>query len=244
MLCISRLAKNYGGVRALDNVSLTVSRGSVLGLVGDNGAGKSTLLKCITGAEYPDEGAISFCGRQLPAGDPHATRAAGIEMIYQDLNLCAQQSVAENIFLGRELSLRIAGIDLPFLDQRQMRTSAKELLSRLNAAIDVQKPVGALSGGQQQAVAIARALTFKPQLLIMDEPTAALGVRESLRVLELISTLKSEGMAVILVSHRLTDVMAVCDSIAVMRHGRLHCQVDREGTSLASLTEMILSGGE
>jgi len=241
LLRVENLHKHYGGVHALEDVSLSVGQGTVLALVGDNGAGKSTLMKCVTGSEIPDSGAIIFNDRPLPPGDPHASRLAGIEMIYQHLDLCPQRNVVENIFLGRESLKKILGASAPLLDLRGMEKTAKMLIDRLNTDIDVRRAAGALSGGQQQAVAIARALLFQPRLLIMDEPTAALGVKEAEKVLSLIRSLKQQGISVILISHRLGDVFEVADRVVLMRHGRIHEDKPVVETSLSELTQKILS---
>ena len=243
LLQIEHLHKYYGNVHALDDVSLALESGTVLGIVGDNGAGKSTLMKCITGSEKPSGGAIFFDNSPLPKGSPHASRQAGIEMIYQNLDLCLQQDVVENIFLGREKRIKVMGVEMPLLDITGMEREARTLIGRLNAEINVRKKAGALSGGQQQAVAIARALLFHPRLLIMDEPTAALGVREVAIVLDLIRALKKQGIAVILVSHRLGDIFEVADRVVLMRHGRLIEDKLIAETSLPELTQKIICGG-
>ncbi len=240
LLHINELQKHYGGVHALAGVSLTVNTGEVVGLVGDNGAGKSTLMKCITGSESPDSGTITFNDAPLSFGDPHGSRRAGIEMIYQDLNLCPQHDATANIFLGREMKGSFFGVPLPFLDLAEMEKRAQALLGGLNSEINIRKCVGALSGGQQQAVAIARALLFKPKLLIMDEPTAALGVKESARVLDLIRTLKKQGISIILISHRLGDIFEVADRVVLMRHGAVVEDKAISETSIGELTSRIL----
>jgi len=210
--------KNFGAIEALRGVTFSVEAGSVVGLVGDNGAGKSTLMKTITGIHRPDSGEIRFDGAPLAGKDPGDIRKAGIEMIYQDLALARMRDVASNIFLGRELTHNVLGLKL--IDVKRMRSEAEAMIAKLGARVkSVTQIAGLLSGGQQQSVAIARALTFNPKLVIMDEPTAALAVREIEHVLELIRTLASHGIAVILISHRLTDVFAVCDRIVVLRQG-------------------------
>jgi len=218
LLELHDVRKNFGAIEALRGVTFSVERGSVVGLVGDNGAGKSTLMKTITGIHRPDGGEIRFDGAALAGKDPGDIRKAGIEMIYQDLALARMRDVASNIFLGRELTRSVFGLKL--IDARRMRSEAEAMIAKLGARVkSVTQIAGLLSGGQQQSVAIARALTFNPKLVIMDEPTAALAVREIEHVLELIRTLASHGIAVILISHRLTDVFAVCDRIVVLRQG-------------------------
>ncbi len=231
---IHGLNKYYGGAQALKNVSFSLETGIVLGVVGDNGAGKSTLMKCITGAERPDSGFIRFNGQDV-SGRPRESRMAGIEMIYQDLNLCPQLDVAANIFLGREAAKGY------FLDNRLMRSRAQDILGRLNADILVGVSAGLLSGGQQQAVAIARALLVNPRLLIMDEPTAALGVREAGKVLGLIQSLKAEGITVIIISHRLGDIFEVADRVILMRRGEIREDKPVSQISLKDIKEKIVS---
>ena len=218
LLELHDVRKNFGAIEALRGVTFSVEAGSGVGLVGDNGAGKSTLMKTITGIHRPDSGDIRFDGASLAGKDPGDIRKAGIEMIYQDLALARMRDVAANIFLGRELTHNVLGLKL--IDVKRMRTEAEAMIAKLGARVkSVTQIAGLLSGGQQQSVAIARALTFNPKLVIMDEPTAALAVREIEHVLELIRTLASHGIAVILISHRLTDVFAVCDRIVVLRQG-------------------------
>ena len=218
LLELHDVRKNFGAIEALRGVTFSVEAGSVVGLVGDNGAGKSTLMKTITGIHRPDSGEIRFDGAPLAGKDPGDIRKAGIEMIYQDLALARMRDVASNIFLGRELTHNVLGLKL--IDAKRMRAEAEAMIAKLGARVkSVTQIAGLLSGGQQQSVAIARALTFNPKLVIMDEPTAALAVREIEHVLELIRTLASHGIAVILISHRLTDVFAVCDRIVVLRQG-------------------------
>ncbi|HRK98016.1 MAG TPA: ATP-binding cassette domain-containing protein [Alphaproteobacteria bacterium] len=234
LLRIEGLHKHYGGVHALDDVSLSVDTGTVIGLVGDNGAGKSTLMKCVTGAEKPDHGSIVFDGQPIGL-TPFDSRQAGIEMIYQDLDLCLRQDVTANIFLGREDLVHLWGMQTPFMNHKAMNESGRALIQTLNADIDVSKEAGSLSGGQRQAVAIARALLHHPKLLVMDEPTAALGVREITKVLNLIRSLKDQGITVILISHRLSDIFEVADRIVMMRHGKI---VDDNAVSETSLTKV------
>ena len=223
--------KSFGSVEALRGVTFSVEAGSAVALVGDNGAGKSTLMKTITGVHRPDQGSIRFGGESLVGVDPGEIRRRGIEMIYQDLALAKMQDVASNIFLGREPTRSILGI--PIIDRGRIEREAQAMIETLGARVpSVRLPAGVLSGGQQQSVAIARALTFKPKLVIMDEPTAALAVREIEHVLDLIRTLKGQGIAVILISHRLTDVFAVCDRIVALRQGQVIADERTEETSM------------
>ena len=223
LLETSGIRKSFGPVEVLRGVDLAVDRGEVVGLVGDNGAGKSTLMKCVTGIYTHDGGEVRFEGKAVRFTNASESRALGIEMIYQDLALAGRQDVASNIFLGREPVRRLLPW-LPFavLDRKRAEAEAEKIIERLGARIpSVRYPAGRLSGGQQQSIAIARAITFEPKLVIMDEPTAALAVREVDHVLDLIRELKRLAITVILISHRLTDVFAVCDRIIALRQGEV-----------------------
>jgi ABC-type sugar transport system ATPase subunit len=215
------LSKRFGGVHAIEQVSFELHKGEVLALAGDNGAGKSTLIKAISGVHQPDEGAIWYKGAPVTFAGPRDARERGIETIYQDLALADNLDVGENVFLGREPTTRLLGL-LPRIDRRAMREAAREVLDTLEIDIARRKlgePVRNLSGGQRQAVAIGRAIYWKAELLIMDEPTAALGVPEQRKVRELIMRLKTQGVAVIFISHNLQDIFAVADRILVLRRG-------------------------
>jgi ABC-type sugar transport system ATPase subunit len=215
------VSKRFGGVHALNRVSFEVGRGEVLALAGDNGAGKSTLIKIVSGVLRPDEGEIRYKGEPVAFTGPRQARERGIETIYQDLALADNLDVGENVFLGREPKSRVLGL-LPRIDRRAMREAAHEVLDTLDIDIPRRKlrePVRNLSGGQRQAVAIGRAIYWKAELLIMDEPTAALGVPEQRKVRELIMRLKTQGVAVIFISHNLQDIFAVADRILVLRRG-------------------------
>lgn len=212
----------FGGVEALKNVSLSVSPGEVLALAGDNGAGKSTLIKIISGVYHPHAGELFFDGAPLILRDPQDARAKGIETIYQDLALADNLDVGSNIFLGREPMHRRFGVNV--INRPQMRKVARQVLDRLDIVIPEKKlagPVRTLSGGQRQAIAIGRAIYWDARVLIMDEPTAALGVPEQRKVMELIHGLKAQGVAVILISHNLHDIFGVADRILVLRRGEL-----------------------
>ena len=205
---VQGVGKRFGGVVALEGVDLELHRGECLAVAGDNGAGKSTLIKAIAGVHLPDEGRILYKGERVRFLNPSAARAAGIETIYQDLALADNLDIGANVFLGRERMTRLFGL-LPRLDQRAMRAEARTVLEQLEIDIDPRKvglPVRYLSGGQRQAVAIGRAIFWKAELLIMDEPTAALGVPEQRKVVELIHRLKAQGAAIIFISHNLQDM--------------------------------------
>jgi simple sugar transport system ATP-binding protein len=222
ILRAENIVKRFGAVTALEGVSLRLDQGEVLGILGDNGAGKSTLMKCITGVYRSDAGEIWFDGQRRTVLHPRDSRALGIEMIYQDLALAGRQDVASNIFLGREPMWKVPGLPIRLIDWRRMEREAEAIVLRLGARIgSVRLRTDRLSGGQRQSVAIARALTFKPRLVIMDEPTAALAVREVNHVLELIRELRGQKIAVILISHRLTDVFEVSDRIVTLRQGEV-----------------------
>jgi ABC-type sugar transport system ATPase subunit len=220
ILSVRGLAKQFGGVRALDDVSFALHRGEVLALAGDNGAGKSTLIKSISGVHQPSAGEIWYRGEAVSFANPRAAREAGIETIYQDLALADNLDVGANVFLGREPMRRRFGL-FPALDRPLMREQARAVVETLDIAIhDVEVPVRALSGGQRQAVAIGRAIHWNAEVLIMDEPTAALGVPEQRKVVALIKSLKAQNKAVIFISHNLADIFAVSDRILVLRRGQ------------------------
>lgn len=241
LLHLADVQKHFGSVHALRGVTFAVEPGEVVGLVGDNGAGKSTLMKAITGVHAPDGGTIHFEGIVLNGKEPGEIRALGIEMIYQDLALARMQDVASNIFLGREPTRRVLGTPIRMIDRTRIEREAEVMIRKLGARVpSVQYVVGKLSGGQQQSVAIARALTFHPKLVIMDEPTAALAVREVEHVLDLIRELKNQRIAVILISHRLTDVFAVCDRIITLRQGRVVADEAIATTSMSSVVAHIV----
>jgi len=222
-LALVDISKSYGGVQALSNVSLSVHPGEVLGLVGDNGAGKTTLLKIIAGAHAPSSGTIYLGGEEVTFQTPHAAKEAGIATVYQDLALAGQRDVVANFFLGREiLSKHPLGRMLGWLDRKAMRAHTVEELARLGTRIpDVSLAANALSGGQRQALAIARAAAWTSKVLLLDEPTSALGVEQQANVLELIRRVKAEGIAVIFISHQMQGVMAVCDRVVVLRLGKV-----------------------
>jgi simple sugar transport system ATP-binding protein len=219
ILQIKELYKRFGGLVAVDHVSLDIYPGEVIGLLGDNGAGKSTLIKMISGVYKPDDGQILLNGEVVAFSTPLEARRRGIETIYQDLALCENLDASANIFLGREIMRHQLGI-FRVLDRPYMFRESRQVLDQLDIRIpDLRHPIRQLSGGQRQAVSIARAVYWNASLMIMDEPTAALGVPEQLKVLELIRTLRKRGVPVILISHNMQDVFAVADRIIVMRRG-------------------------
>ena len=217
------ILKTYGRVVALDDASLQLFPGEVLAVVGDNGAGKSTLIKCLTGAEVPDAGSIEIDGQEVHFRRPQDGRHAGIETVYQTLAVSPALDIASNLFLGREIRKKgPLGSIFRMLDQAGMKKAAKEEIMALGIGTiqNISQAVETLSGGQRQAVAVARAATFGQKLIILDEPTAALGVRESAQVLKLIQTLRDRGIPVILISHNMPQVFEVADRIQVQRLGK------------------------
>lgn len=235
------ISKSFGAVTALSDVSLNVPHGSVIGLVGDNAAGKSTLMKVLAGAILPDRGEILIDGAPAGYNHPIGARDAGIEMIYQDFALVPELTVAQNIFLGRELTKRFGPVDV--LDRPAMNARARDLFAALGLRVpSVTLSVLSLSGGQQQAVAIARATGFEARLVIMDEPTANLGAPAIAKVRETINRLKETGVAVVMISHRLEDIFAVGDSILVMKQGRVVGERHVRDTEDAEIVEMIVTG--
>lgn len=242
---MEKICKSFGPVRALQNVDLVLNPSEVLGIVGDNGAGKSTLMKVLTGVHQPDSGRIYFQGRPVHFNSPHDSRALGIEMVYQDLALAGNLNVAANIYLGREPTKKRLGGLVKLLDHKSMADGAARLLERLK--IEIHSPtllVETLSGGQRQAVAVARSVGFEAKVVIMDEPTAALAVKEVAKVLDLIRGLKEHNVAVILISHRMPDIFEVCDRIMVLRQGVRVGDVLREQTCMDEIVALITGAQE
>ncbi len=216
----TNLVKRFGGLTAVDDVSFDIYPGEVVGLVGDNGAGKSTLIKMISGVYRPDGGHIFLGTQEITMTSPMEARNLGIETIYQDLALCENLDATINIFLGREPRKPMLGL-FKQVDRHHMLEESRKVLTRLDIKIPgLQRPIREMSGGQRQAVAIARAVYWNARLVIMDEPTAALGVPEQRKVHELTKTLSSQGVPVIIISHNLQDIFAVADRIVVMRRGQ------------------------
>jgi D-xylose transport system ATP-binding protein len=243
LLAASGITKRFGPVEALTDVDFEVGAGEVVALVGDNGAGKSTLIKTIAGVQPSDEGSFSFDGAPVTIHTPQDAVRLGIATVYQDLALCDNLDVVENLYLGRErTSTRL-------LDEVAMERHTRELLDSLSVTTlrSVRTEVGALSGGQRQSVAIARSLLGEPKLVILDEPTAALGVSQTAQVLDLIGRLRERGLGVVLISHNLRDVFDVSDRIIVLRLGRRAATFDRRSSSqeevVAAITGAIRNGG-
>lgn len=215
------LTKRFGGLVAVDDVSIEIFPGEVVGLVGDNGAGKSTLIKMISGVYQPNDGEIYFDGKQVTFAGPREARDMGIETIYQDLALAENLDVGSNIFLGREIKSRYLGGLFSTINRSKMQDESTGVLKRLDIHIpSLTQQIRNLSGGQRQGVAIARAIYWNAKMVIMDEPTAALGVTEQHKVLRLVRTLAEQGVPVLIISHNMQDVFAVADRIVVMRRAK------------------------
>ncbi|MDN5786161.1 ATP-binding cassette domain-containing protein [Pseudorhodobacter sp.] len=229
---------SFGGIKAVDHVSVDLHPGEVVGLLGHNGAGKSTLIKCLSGAYHADQGEIFINGEKVDIRSPIDARSHNIETIYQTLALADNLDAASNLFLGRELVTRSG-----FVDDARMEAETRKIMHRLNP--NFQKfnvPVSALSGGQRQSVAIARAVYFNAKILIMDEPTAALGPQETEMVAELIQELKKEGLGIFLIDHDIHSVMKLCDRASVMKNGQLIGTVDVKKVTDEDILGMIILG--
>lgn len=237
LLELDGITKSFGAIHALQSVNLTIKHGEAVGLMGDNGAGKSTLMKIIAGNFPPTTGQIRIDGKAVHFNKPLDARNNGIEIVYQDLALCDNLTAAANVFLGRELKKRIGPIR--YLDHRGMVQRAGELFGELKSETRPRDLVKQMSGGQRQAVAIARTRLSDPKLVLMDEPTAAISVRQVAEVLALIKRLKETNHAVILVSHRMPDVFDVCDRVAVLRRGRKVADKPIGQTSPEEITGLI-----
>lgn len=239
---VQHISKSFGAVTALRDVSLHVDRGEVLGLVGDNGAGKSTLIKILCGFHKPDSGTYLFNGDPITLNSPIEARALGIQTVYQDLALVNDLSVYHNMFLGRERKKRVLGV--PLLDNKIMRSLTIEYLSNLGIRIpNVDNTVAMLSGGQRQSVAVARSIYSNPTVLIMDEPLAALGVREGRLVLDLVLQLKQRGdISIILIAHNYAQVFEVCDRINFLSGGKIVYDARTADTTVTDLINLVTRG--
>jgi D-xylose transport system ATP-binding protein len=239
VLELSGVSKSFGAVQALYEVDFRVSPGEVMALVGDNGAGKSTLIKCIAGIHPVDSGEIRFEGNPVHIHGPKEAADLGIEVVYQDLALCDNLDVVENMYLGREMTDGIRR-----LDETAMEARAQETLRSLSVTTlrNVRQTVAGLSGGQRQSVAVAKAVMWNSKLVILDEPTAALGVAQTRQVLELVKRLGEQGLAVILISHNLHDIFEVADRITVLRLGQNVAEYRREETNQQQVVEAITAG--
>jgi simple sugar transport system ATP-binding protein len=241
LLELNNITKSYGPIHSLRGVNLTLNAGEVLGLVGDNGAGKSTLMKVVSGAVVPTAGEYLLESTPVHFRSPQEAKGKHIEMVYQDLSLCDTMDVAKNLFLGREPVHNLAG--LHFIDHQTLHSKAKKILDDLKITVpSTRVTVKNLSGGQRQAIAIGRAVSFQPKILILDEPTAALAVKEVNEVLELIGRLKAQGVGIILISHRLQDIMQVTDRIMVMYEGQNVAERKTKETTLEEIIRLIVRG--
>ena len=228
----------FGGIKAVDHVSVDLYPGEVVGLLGHNGAGKSTLIKCLSGAYQMDSGEIRINGEKVDIRNPRDARRYNVETIYQTLALADNLDAASNLFLGRELTT-----PLGFVDDDRMEAETRKIMARLNPNFrKLKEPVSALSGGQRQSVAIARAVYFNAKILIMDEPTAALGVHETAMVAELIQELKKQGLGIFLISHDTREMMELCDRVAVMKNGQMVGNERVEDVTEDDILSMIILG--
>ena len=242
VLELKGIGKEFGAIRALYGVDLQIFPGEVVGLMGDNGAGKSTLVKIIAGNFLPNHGEIRFEGKAVHFHRPVDARAAGVEVVYQDLALADNLTAAANVFLGREIKRKLG--PFAFLDHKAMAARALELFGELRSETQPQQLVKQMSGGQRQAVAIARTRLSNAKLVMMDEPTAAISVRQVEQVLSLIHRLKEQGVAVMLISHRMPDVFAVCDRVMVIRRGEKKADKPIRDTSPEEVTALITGAKE
>jgi len=233
------ISKSFGSVQALTDVDLDVHRGEVMALVGDNGAGKSTLIKCIAGIHAADSGEILFDGTPVTISGPKDAARLGIEVVYQDLALCDNLDVVQNMFLGREAHSPLQVLREPVMEQRTATTLKSLAVTTIRS---IRQPVATLSGGQRQSVAVARAVMWNSKLVILDEPTAALGVAQTEQVLALVKRLGEQGLAVVLISHNLHDIFEVADRITVLRLGRNAGLYERLATTQQEVVHAITAG--
>jgi D-xylose transport system ATP-binding protein len=245
LLALKGFTKSFGPVQALSDVDFEVDAGEVVALVGDNGAGKSTLIKAMDGVQPPDSGELYFEGKQARITDPQSATRIGIATVFQDLALCDNLDVVANLFLGHEVS-GDGGVPLPVLNETDMEQRAQKLLKDLSVTTlgSVRTEVGSLSGGQRQSVAIARTLIGEPKVVLLDEPTAALGVSQTEQVLALTKRMAERGLGVVLISHNLRDVFEVADRIVVLRLGRRVATFEREKTSPEEVVAAITGASE
>jgi D-xylose transport system ATP-binding protein len=242
LLSLRMISKQFGALFALDEVSVDFGAGEVVAVLGDNGAGKSTLIKVISGTYIADGGEMTLSGKAVAFSSPKDALAAGIQTVFQDLALCDNLDIVSNLFLGNEIRKTVVpGVTV--FDKKKMRQRAEKLLSDLAVDLpNIDARVKDLSGGQRQSVAIAKAVNADCQIIIMDEPTAALGVAQTRKVLELVKSLKSRGMAVIYITHNMHDVMEVCDRCIIMKNGRKAGEVNMASVTREGLANMIITG--
>ena len=245
LLRLEGVTKVFGPIEVLRGVDLDIGTAESVGLIGDNGAGKSTLVKILSGVYKPTAGQVEYDGARIELGSPLDARRRGIEMIYQDLALCNDLTVAENIFLGREQYTRLGPVKV--FDRAAMTAAAGAAFDELGASVDPNRKVGELSGGQRQLVAVARGLQFNPRLFLLDEPTAALANDKIRALLSLVERLKERGVAVLLISHRFTDIARVCDRVVVLAQGRVAGEIRVDGESgdvTMARMERLMNGDE
>jgi simple sugar transport system ATP-binding protein len=244
ILEVRGLTKRFGGLTAVDHVDVQVFPGEVVGLLGDNGAGKSTLIKMVSGVYHPDEGQIFFQGKEIKLASPMNALDLGIETLYQDLALAENLDVFSNIFMGREKTKPFLGV-IPVLDDEFMHKESKKVLNRLEIEIpSLRSLIKNLSGGQRQAVAIGRSIYWDAKLLIMDEPTAALGVHEQRKVLDLVRVLRAQNIPIIIISHQLYDIFSVTDRLVIMRRGKKVAERNTKETTPDEVVGLITGSQE
>jgi simple sugar transport system ATP-binding protein len=245
LLEAQNIQRRFGHVHALDGANFAIYPGEICALIGDNGAGKSTLVKILSGADRPDDGRILLEGREVTLDSPATAQQLGIATVYQDLALAPELAAADNLFLGREVMQPGILGRLGLLNRREMRRRATEQFAKLGVRLrSASVPVSALSGGQRQSVAIARAAMWADKVIFMDEPTAALGVVQTRRVLDLIRQVRDQGMAVVIISHNMPEVLQVADRIEVLRLGKRVARLDRGTATVESLVTAMTSGAE
>ena len=237
VLRVEHISKNYGAVTALTDINMRLGKGEVLGLIGDNGAGKSTLLKILCGFQPPSSGQIYLDGEPVTLKSVDHARALGIDAVYQDLAMVNQLTVYQNMFLNREK------VRWPLLNNRAMRREAREHLDEMGVRIqDINSPVAKLSGGQRQAIAVARSVFSNPKILLLDEPLAAMGVKEGAIILDLVTQLKREGkVSIIIIAHNYGQVLQVCDRVNMIQDGRISLDKRADETSAEELTEIVVA---
>ncbi len=239
LLQLRGITKSFGSVQALTDVDVDVRSGEVMALVGDNGAGKSTLVKCVAGTHAPDSGELLFEGKQVHIHGPKDAANLGIEVVYQDLALCDNLDVVQNMYLGREVHDRLQRLKEPIMEQKTAETLKSLAVTTINS---IRQPVATLSGGQRQSVAVAKAVQWNSKLVILDEPTAALGVAQTEQVLALVRRLAEQGLAVIIISHNLHDVFETANRITVLRLGRNVGVFERAKTTQEEVVHAITAG--
>jgi len=239
LLELRGISKSFGSVQALSDVDFEVGRGEVMALVGDNGAGKSTLVKCVAGTHAPDSGEILFDGAEVHIHTPRDAAQLGIEVVYQDLALCDNLDVVQNMYLGREAHDRFQRLKEPIMQQRTAETLKSLAVTTIRS---IRQPVATLSGGQRQSVAVARAVMWNSKLVVLDEPTAALGVAQTEQVLALVRRLAEQGLAVVIISHNLHDIFETAHRITVLRLGRNVGVYERDKTTQEQVVHAITAG--